>query len=371
MLNYMDSKNPRAGGAEKYCHEMAKRLAQSGFEVLWISSHFEGAPKQELIEGYRVRRIGNIYTVHLLAIVELLKAGKIDIIFESINGVPFPFTFLFRSKKARMIHHIVPYGIIKQKVGLLAPLVFFIQNKLTPLLYKRSLMVAGSRSVGVELKLFGFRNIRFVMIGGSEHSGIFGPKNRNLAVSAGPIKPWKRFDHVIRAFASLSKDWHLAIFGRFESEWYEIYLGDLVKKLGLDDRVRLLGYVDERTKWKLYREAKVLVVASEKEGWGLAAMEAQSCGTPVVGYDVPGIRDSVRNEKTGILVKDGDLEELKRALKRISADPRLLDEYSRNAAQRSRDYTWEKCYSEFEMVIRSLLTLNVAYAQQSKICIVH
>ena len=49
-------------------------------------------------------------------------------------------------------------------------------------------------------------------------------------------------------------------------------------------------------------EAHVLLMTSVREGWGLVVTEANACGTPAVVYNVPGLRDSVRNEETGLRI---------------------------------------------------------------------
>ena len=351
----MDIKNPGAGGAERYCHEVAKRLARNNVEVIWISSRYKGSSKEEDVDGYRVVRVGNVYSVHLLALFEFVKVKKKSIIFESINGVPFLFTLLSRTKKVRMIHHIVPYSVISKKLGLAAPVIFFLQNLLTPIIYGNSTILADSQSVANDLRSLGFRNVKQVKTGGAEPRNKVLEKQDHLVVSGGPIRPWKRIDHVIEAFASMGREWKLVIFGNFESRGYEKFLRKLTAELKVSDRVAFLGYVDEETKWRIYAKAKLMIVASQKEGWGLVAMEAQSSGTPVIGYDVPGIRDSVEDGNTGILVKDGDLDQLRGALKLISNNEELLTTYSMNAIRRSREYSWENSYSDFEDVLRSLL----------------
>jgi len=53
------------------------------------------------------------------------------------------------------------------------------------------------------------------------------------------------------------------------------------------------GHVSEQRKRELYQRAWLNITASSAEGWGLSVMEAAACGTPSIGYDVPGLRDSV------------------------------------------------------------------------------
>ena len=69
----------------------------------------------------------------------------------------------------------------------------------------------------------------------------------------------------------------------------------LKTEYGIRERVHFLGRISDEEKSKLYSIAKLSFSASVKEGWGLSNMESQSFGCPVVGYDVPGVRDSCLN----------------------------------------------------------------------------
>jgi len=59
IFNWRDIKNPRAGGAEVYTYEVAKRLVQLGHRVVWFSSAFPAAPNEEELEGIQIIRVGD------------------------------------------------------------------------------------------------------------------------------------------------------------------------------------------------------------------------------------------------------------------------------------------------------------------------
>src|SRR5437879_8219840 len=85
-------------------------------------------------------------------------------------------------------------------------------------------------------------------------------------------------------------------------------------------------------------EAHVLLMTSVREGWGLVVTEANARGTPAVVYDVPGLRDSVRNEQTGLVVPPRP-KSLSDAMVRVTSDPGL---YDRLAAEGQR---WSVTFS--------------------------
>jgi glycosyltransferase involved in cell wall biosynthesis len=73
----------------------------------------------------------------------------------------------------------------------------------------------------------------------------------------------------------------------------------LTRKLGLHESVKFLGRLPAADKHRYMAAVHALLMASVREGWGLVVTEANRCGTPAIVYDVPGLRDSVRDGKTG------------------------------------------------------------------------
>ena len=68
----------------------------------------------------------------------------------------------------------------------------------------------------------------------------------------------------------------------------------------------MLGYLPRQTCTSAWPGAHCLLVTSVREGWGMVITEAYSVGTPAVGYDVGGIKDSIRDGRTGLLATAGD-----------------------------------------------------------------
>jgi glycosyltransferase involved in cell wall biosynthesis len=114
-------------------------------------------------------------------------------------------------------------------------------------------------------------------------------------------------------------------------------LEEQVLRLGLEKTVSLPGRVPEQTKSDLLSQAWLTVTPSLAEGWGLTVLEANTLGTPALAYDVPGLRDSVRDGKTGWLVPSGhDLTAaLIKALHEL-ADPARQRSYADQSRRRCR-----------------------------------
>lgn len=95
-----------------------------------------------------------------------------------------------------------------------------------------------------------------------------------------------------------------------------------VVRLGLADRVTFAGRLPQADLVAAYQQADVLLFPSTNaaEAFGLVALEAQACGTPVIASRLPGVRTVVRDEETGLLVRPGSVEDLVGALQRIQDD---------------------------------------------------
>jgi len=107
-FNWRDIKNPEAGGAEIYTHEIAKRLAEKGYSITLFTAKFRGCKKEETIDGVRVIRDGGKYTVYQKAKEFYRKDGsKFDIVVDEINTRPFLTPkFVDNDKIVALIHQL-------------------------------------------------------------------------------------------------------------------------------------------------------------------------------------------------------------------------------------------------------------------------
>jgi len=175
------------------------------------------------------------------------------------------------------------------------------------------------------------------------------PEKESYPVVAyvGRLKKAKRPDHVVKAFKSVKEEMP-------EAELWIIGDGyfrkDLEKIAG--DETKFFGHVSEKDKIKLLSRAWILINPSIREGWGINVIEANACGTPCIAYDVSGLRDSIVNGKTGLLVKEnGNVEKLAETMIRVLEDGDLRDKLNKNALEHSKRFSWDKSAEEFLKVI--------------------
>src|SRR6185295_3919624 len=128
-----------------------------------------------------------------------------------------------------------------------------------------------------------------------------------------------------------------------------------IARLGLGHAVELRGFVSEEEKIALYRGARVFVNPSEKEGWGLTILEANACGVPAVASDVPGLRDSVRHDETGLLVPHGDVNALAAALHDVLTDDAMWTRLRGGALQWAANFTWDGVTDQMQNVIEGVM----------------
>ncbi|MFI0741920.1 D-inositol-3-phosphate glycosyltransferase [Streptomyces sp. NPDC021100] len=118
-------------------------------------------------------------------------------------------------------------------------------------------------------------------------------------------------------------------------------LQKLAARLGIADVVRFRPPVDQERLADWYRAASVLVMPSYSESFGLVAVEAQACGTPVVAAAVGGLPVAVRHGTSGFLVDGHDPVDYARALERFADAPGLADTMGAAAAAHARSFGWD------------------------------
>ncbi|WP_432497093.1 D-inositol-3-phosphate glycosyltransferase [Kineococcus gypseus] len=119
-------------------------------------------------------------------------------------------------------------------------------------------------------------------------------------------------------------------------------LTDLVRARGLQDVVQVRPPVERALLAEHYRAADLVAVPSHNESFGLVALEAQACATPVVAAGVGGLRTAVADGVSGVLVDSHDPREWARALGALLDDPRRRAALGERAAERAHGFGWSR-----------------------------
>jgi glycosyltransferase involved in cell wall biosynthesis len=352
LFAWMDPLNPRAGGDVRYLSEMGTRLARDNYEVLWVSSKFNGAPRSSSFNGFRIERRGSLFSVflahHLDRDIRSLVRRAHTV--ETISSIPFFLRDSPSAKRYSIVHHVVPFNQIVEKVGPVAPLVYVIDRFITPRFYRTRTVLVPGVGTQEDVRHLGYKDVRLIIEGSDSFTIDFSNKEP-LIVAPGPVKPWKHHEQIVMAFSCLSPPWRLVIFGSYESPRVERNLRKLVEELRLEDRVELLGYLSDTRRNQLLEKASVAIFASEKEGWCLAAMESQAHGCAIVGFNVQGLRECVIDGETGVLVDLRDPKELAAALKSVCGNRLQRERLGRAGIERSRHFDWEAAFQTFRRAL--------------------
>jgi D-inositol-3-phosphate glycosyltransferase len=174
----------------------------------------------------------------------------------------------------------------------------------------------------------------------------------------GRIQPLKGLDVAVRALAALGRpDATLVVVGGASGAQGEAEIArvrSLVDELGLVDQVRWADPQPHHLLSTYYRATDVCVVPSRSESFGLVALEAAACGTPVVAAAVGGLTTLVDDGTTGFLVEGRDPDAFASRVDAILRDDRLASALGAQAARRAKGYTWSTAAARLRRIYSDL-----------------
>lgn len=191
------------------------------------------------------------------------------------------------------------------------------------------------------------------------------PEDR-MVLFVGRIEPLKGVDTLIQAMSCLQlketeRPVHLAIIGGDPAASPEEMSAEMARlqklcdDLAVDQTVVFLGKRDQDKLPYYYSAAEVVVMPSHYESFGMVALEAMACGTPVIASEVGGLAYLVRDGETGFTIPDQEPEELCDKISWILNDRELHEMMSARAVEYAQDYAWEKIAKQIVEVYEGLL----------------
>ncbi len=351
FLNWRGHDDPLSGGAESYVMSVCRRLSSRGYPITLVCRRPRGVPREEEVDGIRVLRMGGPLTLYLRAAWAYLTGLKneCDVIVESINGVPF-FSPLYAKKPViAIIHHITDRIFFRELPLPLAALGYLAERSI-PLVYRGATMAAVSESTREDMVKLGISD---VVITGEGIEPLGAPAQHNkeqhpTIIYLGRVKKYKRIGLLVEA-CQLVRETHpqlaLWIVGTGDA------LAALKERVKEKDWVSLYGFADEPTKAELLSRAWVFATSTSKEGFGLTVIEANAHGLPAVGIDVAGIRDSISDGYSGLLVDEHTAHALASAIERLVSDDELREKLSKNALEWAQRFSWDSVSDTISQLI--------------------
>jgi glycosyltransferase involved in cell wall biosynthesis len=277
-------------------------------------------------------------------------------VIDEIHGIPFFTPFYVTQKKIALICEVAgriwditfpfPFNLAGRMV-----------ERVYPFFYKGIPVATISESSKNALKNIGFSEKRISVLNLGCRVPVI---KRNPRKNSDPtlvfisrITKSKGIEDAIYSVSEVKKTFKnvkLLIIGRGEKEYIE-RLKELISELSLLKTVKFMGFVEEKEKWRILESSHILIVPSVQEGWGLTVHEAGARGTPSIVYNVEGLRDVVKDGKSGIICQENDYKNLAFNVISLLSDNNKYARLQKGAIEEREKFTWENTVNEFLTLI--------------------
>jgi glycosyltransferase involved in cell wall biosynthesis len=176
----------------------------------------------------------------------------------------------------------------------------------------------------------------------------------------GRLEKWKGVDALLTAFADLGKgergkgngDSHLRIVGEGSERRN---LEELSQNLGITDRVTFTGFIPIPKVYEEFADAEIFCSLTKSEALGNVFLEAQAAGCAVIGTNIGGVPDAVRDGETGLLVPPHDVHAAAYTLERLLRNAALRTRLSHAGHENAKKYDWDLIARKYSALYDSLL----------------
>ena len=331
-----------SGGAERTIYEVGRRLINKGNELKWFSVVEGSLPTTEVISGISINRLPSNEIAHLLIPI-ILRREKHDVVVDDLgHAVPWGSEYFCKGVGTVFFHHLHKRSL-KGQVSI--PFRFMISEmeSLYPIIYRKWPFVTESNSSIGDLISLGIRKDRIVKI----LPGLNPEDFRNSEKTKDPSivyfggfrnykRPWEVL-FVLREILKTRKEIHLYMVGNGPSLEK---VKQIAKDIAVTEHVTFAGRLEENYLKRIVGQSWINIHSAVTEGFGFSILEASALGTPTVAYDVNGVNEAIENGVNGILVEDGNRNEM------ASAISKILDGYSGNwvssSSKVAKKYSWDK-----------------------------
>ena len=361
ILNWRDVHHPRAGGAEMRLHKIYAPLIGQGHQVILYSCAFRGCGKSENLDGIEVHRLGNDLTFAPLCTLNLrrwVKKHQPDIVVEELNKLPLYSPVVYKGPLMVQMAHLWRNSIFKEASFPVAFVVWFFEQTIG-WFYKKCWFSVYSTCTQRDLKSLGAKDERnrLIYCGGDLSAYVRGTVKREpfllwisrLQKYKGPTDAVEVLKKLLPNFPELK----LVIVGEGP---FRPQLEAFIAGQGLEGKVTLTGFISEEKKIDLLQRAAVHLQSSYKEGWGLSVIEANACGCPVVANDTTGLRDSCRDNETGLLYKHCNIDDGVAKVRQMLTDDVLRQRLVEQGLQWASGFSWERNSREILDYLQEIIT---------------
>jgi glycosyltransferase involved in cell wall biosynthesis len=339
FVAWRDLANPRAGGSEVLVDRLAGGMTARGDHVTLMC----GGPTAD--RPYRVIGTGGTYSQFLRAPVAFRRRLRdSDLVVEVCNGMPF-FTPAWTDRPQLCLVNHVHTELWRMNFPRPAAAVGrFLETTMLPWAHRNNLFLTVSNSTADALREIGVADdrIRQICNGVVQPDPLTERSPTPLFLALGRLTEYKRIDLLLRLWERV----RAVVGGKL------IIAGDGPERARLEAQagqdVLFTGRVSEQEKHRLLCAAWMLLHPALIEGWGIVIAEAAIRATPAIGFDVPGLRDSVVNGRTGLLV--GNEGQFASAWASLTFDSRTRAAMGEVARERAERLHWSSAVDGFAAV---------------------
>jgi glycosyltransferase involved in cell wall biosynthesis len=295
FVSWRDLANDRAGGSEVLVDRLAEGLTLRGDRVTLMCGG-PAAPRP-----YQVVSSGGTYSQFARApLVYLRKLRDCDLVIEVCNGMPFFTPLWSRRPLICLVNHVHTQLWQRRMPPPLSTAGRFAESVLMPWAHRNNLFLTVSSSTAQALEEIGVSQdrIRQICNGVVEPDPLTPRSAEPMFLALGRLADYKRIDLLLRLWERV----RLVVGGTL------VIVGDGPERARIQALagagVIVTGRVTEEEKHRLLCAAWLLLHPAMVEGWGIVIAEAAIRGTPAIGFNVPGLRDSVVDGETGLLVRN-------------------------------------------------------------------
>jgi glycosyltransferase involved in cell wall biosynthesis len=347
FVAWRDLANRRAGGSEVLVDRLAAGMAARGDEVSLLC----GGPSSE--RPYSVVRSGGTYSQFLRAPLAYWRGLRdVDLVVEVCNGMPFLTPLWCRRPQICLVNHVHTELWRMMFPRPVAALGQYAESTVLPWAHRRNLFLTVSNSTADALREIGVSGdrIRQICNGVVQPDPLLPRSPEPLFLALGRLTEYKRIDMLLRLWDRVRQ----VTGGRL------VIAGDGPERQRLEAKagpgVEVIGRVTEQEKHELLCSAWLLLHPAVIEGWGIVIAEAAIRGTPAVGFDVPGLRDSVVNGQTGILVKNEG--QFASAWVSLALDRQRAEQMGEQARVRAERLHWSEAIDGFAAVAAEAVEMS-------------
>lgn len=363
FLSWRDIKAPKKGGAEVFTHEMLARVDHENFDIIHFSPLYKGGLEEEIIDGVKYIRKGNILSVIYHAFAYYRKhRHTIDYVVDQCNTHRF-FTPLWVKKQKRIffIHQLTRELWLRNWPLPFSYVGYYLENTITRI-YKNNRTLTVSQSTLEDLLAMGFKEERIAILPeGIDFipwmtEAFAGKADHPIFTYVGRYAKYKGIDQAIEAFGMIKEHYPQAIMwivGKENESFKEGVIQPVLDRYHLEEGKDIIfhGFVSDEEKLLLMSKSHAMLFASVREGWGLTITEAAAVGTPSIVFNSPGLIDAVAHGAKGYLVDENSPEGLMKKMLEVIEKPTEYQTMRMKAYDFSKRFHWQATADAFASTV--------------------